>query len=34
MAFHRKNKEFEGVIDMIRENSVIVKVDADIQKYL
>lgn len=34
IAFHRKNKEFEGVIDMIRENSVIVKVDADIQKYL
>lgn len=34
IVFHRKNKEIEGVVDMIRENSVIVKVDSDVQKYL
>ena len=34
ISFHRKEREIEGVIDQIRENSVIVKVDVDVQKYL
>lgn len=34
ILFNRKNKEIEGVVHTIRENSVIVQVDIEVQKYL